>query len=233
MSTTRKNARIAGSLYLLLALLAPLRLLYIPSTLIVRGDAATTARNIASHETLFRLGIFSELLCGVVLVFLVLALYRLFETVDRGLAALVVILGGVIPAAIDFVIVITDAAALILVRGADYLSVFAPPERHALALLFLDLHRQEILAAEILWGLWLFPLGILALRSGFVPRLLGGWLIVNGFAYLAISFTGLLAPGQAAWVDSVTFPALLGEIAFVLYLLIRGTRPGSAPEAVP
>jgi hypothetical protein len=73
------------------------------------------------------------------------------------------------------------AAVLMLVRGADYLSVFEKPQRDALAMLFLGPHHQEIVAAEILWGLWLFPLAILAYRSRFLPRFLGVWLIINGF----------------------------------------------------
>src|SRR6185312_10592686 len=129
-----------------------------------------------------------------VLVFLALALYRLLRNVDKNLAVLMVILGGVLPATIDFVNVLNDSAALILVRGADFLSVFEKPQRDALALLFLRLHHQEVVAAEILWGLWLFPLAVLTYRSGFLPRFLGVWLTINGVAYLVTSFTGLLLP---------------------------------------
>jgi hypothetical protein len=225
MTPTDRNARVAGFLYLLLTVAAPLRLLYIPSTLFVTGDAAATAANIAAHESLFRLGIVSELFCGVILIFLVLAFYRLFREVDRTQAVLVVILGGLLPATIDFVGVLNDAAALMLVRGADFLAVFDEPQRDALAMLFLRLHHQQVLAAETLWGLWLFPLAILVLRSGFLPRFLGVWLIVNGCAYLSTSLTGLLWPQYLERVSNVTFPALLGEVALMLWLLIVGARP--------
>jgi hypothetical protein len=93
----------------------------------VRGNATATANNVAAHELLFRLSIVSDLLCGIILIFLILALYRLLKGVDRNLAVLMVILGGVLPATIDFVNVLNDAAALILVRGADFLSVFEKP----------------------------------------------------------------------------------------------------------
>ena len=228
MTATDRNARVAGVLYLLLTVAAPLRLLYIPSTLFVRGDATATAANIAAHESLFRLGIVSELFCGVILIFLVLAFYRLFREVDRTQAVLVVILGGLLPATIDFVGVLNDAAALMLVRGADFLAAFDEPQRDALAMLFLRLHHQQVIAAEILWGLWLFPLAILVLRSGFLPRFLGIWLIVNGCAYLSTSLTGLLWPQYLERVSNVTFPALLGEVALMLWLLILGARPGVA-----
>jgi hypothetical protein len=224
MTSRSKNARIAGLLYLLLVIAGPLRLMYIPAKLFVRGNAPATAANIAAHETLFRLGIVGDLFCGTILIFITLALYRLFEDVDRRLAVLVVILGGILPAAIDFFIVLNDAAALILVRGADFLAVFDKPQRDALAMLFLRMHDQEVLAAEIFWGLWLIPLAMLVWRSRFLPRFLGVWLVINGLAYLVNSFTGLLLPQYANRVESFTFPALTGEVAFVLWLVIRGAK---------
>ncbi len=228
MTSTKRNVRIAGSLYLLLAVAAPLRLIYIPSTVFVSGNATATAANIAAQETLFRLGIVADLFCGVILIFLTLTLYRLFKEVDQKQAVLMVILGGVVPAAIDFFMVANDAAVLILARGADFLSVFDKPQRDALAMLFLRLHHQETLAAMIFWGLWLFPLGVLVYRSHFLPRFLGVWLIINGCAYLAQSFTGLLLPKHENMVGNVTFPALFGELAFLLWLLIKGAKEQAA-----
>jgi hypothetical protein len=231
MTTTSRNARIAGFLYLLLAIAGPVRLVYIPMTLFVHGNAAATTNNIVAHEALFRLGIVSDLFCGTIIIFVTLAFYRLFKDVDQDLAVLVVILGGVLPAAIDFFIVLNDSAALILVRDADFLSAFSKPQRDALAMLFLRMHDQEILAAEVFWGLWLIPLGILAYKSRFLPRLLGVWLIVNGFAYLANSVTGLLLPRYEKAVGSVTFPILTGEVAFLLWLLIMGAKKRTVKAA--
>ena len=224
MTSISKHARVAGFIYLLLAIAAPLRLSYIPSTLFVHGDATATAANITAHETLFRLGIIGDLFSGTICIFLALALYRLLKGVGQNLAVLMVILGGLMPAAIDFFIVLNDAAALILVRGADFLSVFEKPQRDALAVLFLRLHDQEIFAAEIFWGLWLFPLAILVYRSRFLPRFLGVWLIINGLAYLALSFTGILTPQYEDMVSNIAFPAQLGEVAFMLWLLIKGAK---------
>jgi hypothetical protein len=233
MHPTKRKARVAGFFYLLLVVAAPVRLFYVPSTVVVHGNATATAANIAAHETLFRLGIVSDLFCGTILIFLALALYRLFKTVDQNVAVLMVILGGVLPAAIDFFNVLNDAAALLLVRGTDFLSVFDKPQQDALAMLFLRLHHQEIVFAEILWGLWLFPLAILTLRSGFLPRFLGFWLIINGFAYLAMSFAGILLPQWESMISDVAFPALLGEMAFMLWLLIKGAKDQSQGLAAP
>jgi hypothetical protein len=223
-TSTSKNARIAGVLYLLLVIASPLRYIYIPSALIVRGDATATADKIVAHESIFRLGMVSDLFCGTIGIFIALALYRLFKSVHQSLAALMVILGGVMPSAIYFFNVVNDAAALILVRGASFLSVFDKRQRDALALLFLRMHDQELFAAEIFWGLWLFPLAILVYRSRFLPRFLGVWLMINGLAYVAMSLTGFLFPRSVNLVGNVVFPALLGEVAFVLWLLIKGAK---------
>jgi hypothetical protein len=225
MSPTRNPGRVAGFWYLLLVLAGPVRLIYIPSKLFVHGNATATASKIAAHEWLFRFGIVSDLFCAVILIFLTLALYRLFRGVDQNLAVLVVIFGGVMPALIDFVGVVYDAAALTLVRGADFLSVFDKPQRDALALLFLRLRDHQNTAAEILWGLWLFPLAILTYRSRFLPRFLGVWLTINGFAYVLLSLTGELLPQYQDKLFNLSQPALFAEIAFMLWLLIKGAKP--------
>jgi hypothetical protein len=230
MTSTRNPGRVAGFLYLLLVLGGPIRLIYIPNKLFVHGNAAATAGNIAAHEWLFRFGIVSDLFCAVILTFLALAFYRLFKGVDQNLAVLVVILGGVMPALIDFVGVVHDAAALTLVRGADFLSAFDKPQRDALAMLFLRLRDHQNTAAEILWGLWLFPLAVLTYRSRFLPRFLGVWLVINGFAYVILSLTGELLPQYQDKLFALSQPALFAEVALMLWLVIKGAKP-PAPAA--
>jgi uncharacterized protein DUF4386 len=225
MSSTRNPGRVAGFWYLLLVLAGPIRLIYIPNKLFVHGNATATASNIAAHEWLFRFAIVSDLFCAVILIFLTLAFYRLFKGVDQNLAVLVVIFGGVMPALIDFVGVVSDAAALMVVRGADFLSAFDKPQRDALAMLFLRLRDQQNTAAEILWGLWLFPLGLLVYRSRFLPRFLGVWLTINGFAYVLLSLTGELVPQYQEKVFILSQPALFAEVALMLWLVIKGAKP--------
>src|SRR6058998_4309093 len=237
MSSARNPGRVAGYWYLLLVLLGPLRLIYIPNKLFVQGNAAATASNIAAHEWLFRFGMLSDLLGAVVLIFLVLAFYRLFKGVDQQLAVLLVIVGGVMPALINFVNVVSDAGALIVARsggagGTDFLSVFDKPQRDALVTLFLRLHHAQIVAAEILWGLWLFPMGALAYRSRFVPRFIGVWLFINGAAYVVLSLTGIFFPAYQNKVFLLSQPALFGELAIMLWLVIKGAQP-LEPAAAP
>lgn len=169
-------------------MLGPLRLIYIPNKLFVTGNAAATVDNIAAHQLLFRLGILSDLAGAVSLVFLTLALYRLFAGVDRSLAVQV-IFAGVMPATLYFVNVVSDAAALMVVRGGDFLSALDKPQRDAVAMLFLKLYGQQNTAAETLWGVWVLPLAVLVYRSRFLARFLAVWLALGGFAYLALSLT--------------------------------------------
>jgi hypothetical protein len=222
--TLSKNARVAGLLYLIGSLFGIVRLIYVPNTLFVYGNATATANNIAEHELLFRFGIVSYLLCAALWIFVTLALYRLFKGVNQALAVLMVILGSLMVTPIFFVNTVNDAAALLFVRGGGYLSVFDKPQRDAFARLFLDLHHQLDLANEIFWGLWLVPYGLLVYRSRFVPRILGVWLVIACFAYLALSFTGFLFPAYEDKVGDITQPVLLGEVATMLWLLIMGAN---------
>jgi hypothetical protein len=230
--STVNPGRLAGLWYLLLILIGPLRLIYIPTRLFVHGNAAATVGNIAAHEWLFRFGIVSDLVCGVILILLVTAFDRLFRGVDRNLAMLVVIFGGVMPALMAFVGAVSDAAALMVVRGEEFLSVFDKPQQNALAVLFLHLRDQQNTAAEILWGVWLFPLAALVYRSRFLPRFLGVWLAAGGFAYVILSLTGELLPQYQDKVFTYAQPAFFGELALMLWLVIRGARPpADAPPA--
>ena len=224
MTPLSKQARIVGFFYLLLALVGPVRLIFVPTKLFVHGDASATAANIQAHEMLFRLGIGADLIGAVILIYLALAFYKLFKDVDRDQAVLLVITGGVLPSALYFVNTVNDAAALAMVNGADYLLVFSEPQRFALARFFLDLHYLLVVSAEVLWGLWLFPMAVLTLKSGFLPKFLGWWLILNGIAYLVQSFTGVFLPQFGDVVDNYSFPFQLGEIAMVLWLLVMGAK---------
>jgi hypothetical protein len=111
------------------------------------------------------------------------------------------------------------------VRGADFLSVLDKTQREALAMLFIKLHGQGFVVAEMFWGLWLFPLGLLVYRSRFLPRFLGAWLGLAGVAWVVLSLTGILLPEYQDKVDKYLQPAIIGEIVFMLWLLIMGGRP--------
>ena len=228
MASTKNPGRVAGLWYLSLVVLGPVRLMYIPQKLFVHGNAAATVNNIAGHEWLFRFGIVDILACALVLVMLTMAFYRVFAGVDRHLAILVVIFGGVMPAIIDFVNVVSDFGVLMVLRNTELVSVFDPPQRDAIAMMFLRLGDYQNIAAEILWGIWLLPLATLVYKSRFLPRFLGVWLAINGVAYVIVSLTGTLLPEHQEKVFNLSFPALLGEIALMLWLVVRGVKAEEA-----
>jgi len=224
MRSTKQLARRAGLLYLLACIPAPFALLYVPGRLLVPGNAAATAEHVRASEPLLRLGIAGELISAAAFIFAVFALYRLFKGVDQELAALMAALFTVsVP--ISFVNVLNDVAALILASGSrGFLAVFAPAQLDALVLLFLRLHNTGLLVAQIFWGLWLVPLGILIQRSGFLPRVLGIFPIIACAGYVAASFSVLLLPQSAHLVSRFATLLELGELPPVLWLLIRGAE---------
>jgi hypothetical protein len=225
MNPTRNPGRVAGLWYLLLIVIGFPLLIYVPSKLIADGDAAATTHNIAAHEWLFRFGILGDLIAGVILILFVMALYRLFKGVDQNLAVLVVIFGGVLPAGLYLLNAASDLAALTVVNGSNFLSVFNEPQRDALAMLFLRLHDHQFTASEILAGVWLWPLALLVYRSRFLPRFLGVWLAIGGLGYVILCFTAVLFPQYQGKVFAYCQPAFFGEIALTLWLVIKGAKP--------
>jgi len=230
MSLIRNPGRVAGLLYLLLGF-SVVRPIYVAGALIVTNNPAATANNIVAHETVFRLGIVCDLAAGIACILVALALFRVLKGVDLNLAVLMVILGGLMPAAIDSLNVLNDMAALMLARGGDFLSVVDEPQRDALAMLFLRLHDHGFLVSEVFAGLWLFPFGVLVYRSGFIPRIFGVLLIINSFSYVIISVTGFVVPIYVDRVTRVVSPAFIGEGAIVLWLMIKGAKPQPPPDA--
>jgi hypothetical protein len=224
MSSTRNPGRFAGMLYILFSIPGFFAIVYVPSKLIVHGNAAATASNIAASEALFRLGIAGQLICQAGFIFVALALYDLFKGVNQRHASLWMIL-VVVAIPIAFLNELNSIAALVLVRGADFLSLFEKPQRESLAMLFLNLHNEGIVVVEMFWGLGLLPLALLAYRSRFLPRFLGIWLAIDGFAYVVLSLTGVLLPEYSDKVFTYAQPATLGEVAFMLWLVIKGARP--------
>ena len=231
MDETNKNARIAGFLYILIGVFAPFSLLYVPGKLIVPRDATATAARILASETLFRVGIVFELAGTVVFVFLALALYRLLKDVNKGHATLMAVLAlASVPT--SFLNVVNQLTALALLHGRDYLSVFDKHQLDAMAMLFLRRYSQGIIVNQIFWGLWLFPFGLLVMRSRFLPRILGILLIINSFAYPIVSLTSLLAPEYAPAVDRYAFIPETGELWIMLWLLIKGAKVPTPPSTL-
>jgi hypothetical protein len=230
MSFMKNPGRFAGLLYVVTSIVGFFAMGYVPGKVIVHGNAAATASNILAHETLFRLGIAGGLVGQAGFIFVALALYDLLKEVSRRHASLMVML-IVVSVPIAFVNEVNSIAALVLVRGADFLAVLDKTQREALAMLFIKLHGQGFVVAEMFWGLWLFPLGLLVYRSRFLPRFLGVWLGLAGIAWVVLSMTSILSPEHQDKVDRYLQPAIIGEIVFMLWLLIMGGKPAAVDAA--
>jgi hypothetical protein len=198
-------------------------LMYVPSRFIVSADPAATANKILASEFVFRLGIVSELIGFIGFIFVVRALHHLLKGVNKAHASLMVTL-LLVSIPISLLNVLNEIAALTLIRGADFLSVFDKPQRDALAMLFLNLHFQGFMVAQVFWGLWLIPFGVLVFKSGFLPRILGVLLIIACFGYLANSLVAFGVAPFADVVSRVVGRLTICELPIILWLLIMGAK---------
>jgi hypothetical protein len=233
MNSLKATARRAGALYLLFSLVAIFGEFFFPA-LIVPGDAAATARNINAAELTYRISILTALVTHVLFLFVVLSLYGLLKDVDRKHARLMVTLVSV-GVATALANLLNKFAPLVLLSGADYLSVFTKPQLDALVLGFLRIHSNGATVATVFWGLWLFPFGILVIKSRFFPRVLGVLLMVAGFAYVVSSVASLVLPAYNHVVSQVMMPLYFGEVPIIFWLLIKGAKVEGAaalPSAV-
>ena len=214
----KKTARVAGFLYMLLIPLGVFGMLYVPNTLFVPGDVPTTISNIMANQTLFRSSIVIALLTQVVQIFVVLYLYKVLKPVNKNHAVLMVVF-ILVAVPIAMLNELNQFVVLLLLNGSDYLTIFSSDQIQALVALFLDLRHTGINIAQIFWGLWLFPMGYLVFKSGFLPKIIGAFLIVACFGYLADSFIFFFAPNFGITFSEFTF---LGEAMITFWLLIKG-----------
>lgn len=222
MNPTEKTARLAGLLYLIWIITGFYGIFYISPKFIVLGDAAATAQNMLSNEFLFRTGIINDIISSTLWVFLVLALYRLFKNVNEREAKLMYALVLVqIPAV--FFMEALNITSLMIFKG-EILKTFEPGQRQDLAMLFLNINDCGSFTLETFWGLWLLPFGRLVYKSGFIPRILGIYLIINGIAYILMSIIFLLLPNYRTVFQPFSYPLLFGEVAIMLWLLIKGVK---------
>ncbi|TJY36175.1 DUF4386 domain-containing protein [Pontimicrobium aquaticum] len=224
MEATKNKAKIAGLLYLLMAISGGIGIMYIPSNFIVEGDAVATAMKVNESDFLFRLVIVSNLICQTSFVFLVLALSQLFKEVDPKKVKLMLILVSVaVP--IAFLNTLNLIAAQLVLSDVDYLSTFKINQLHALMMLFLKLFQQGNVIVQVFWGLWLYPLGMLIIKSKFIPKIIGVFLIIGCFSYLIITLTSLLLPNHSEMITSILMlPLVIGEFSIIFWLLIKGVK---------
>jgi hypothetical protein len=226
MEATKKTARIAGALYLIVVLTGIFSLMYVPSQLIVWDNAAVTTSKISAAQPLFRLSIFASIICYTAFLLLPIILYKLFLSVNKTHAVAMVAL-AVVSVPVSLFNLSNKFAVLTWISKEAYLNMFTTDQIQAQVLLHLNYYDNGIQLASVFWGLWLFPFGYLVFTSGFLPKILGILLMAGCFGYL-LNFTGnLLYPGgyhEMGISKFVALPGTIGEIGICLWLLIAGIK---------
>jgi hypothetical protein len=226
-------ARVAGMLYLVLAVCGGFSELYVRSGVNVAGDATATAENIRASATLFRVAFMTDLVNTACFILLALALYVLLSPVNKKIASAFVIFNA-ITVAVMSINMLNHVGALTVATEPTYVTALGTESADALTLLFLDLHRHGYLIAQIFFGLWLLPLGFLVYKSGYFPRVLGIMLMIGCFGYLADVVAVSISPGlESSLSPYLTLPAGLAEISFMLWLLVKGATVQRQDEQAP
>jgi hypothetical protein len=230
MTPTKALARIAGLLYLLVAVTTGVGG-YARGTLVVAGDAAATAAHLRASETLFRIGIVSDLASATLFLVTAMALYVLLRNVDKLAAGAMVTLVAV-AVAIQALNLVNELVALTLATGSVGAAGLGRPGADALTLLFVDLQHDGFVVSQVFFALWLLPLGYLVVRSGSFPRILGYLLWVACAGYLVDLSAYFLAPSVEGAVLPVSAAAgAIGELGFIAWLLVKGARVPDAGAA--
>ncbi|RKR08497.1 uncharacterized protein DUF4386 [Flavobacterium sp. 90] len=224
----KRTARIAGFIYLLIAITGVFGIMYVPMQLIDSGNLPLTMRTILRHEFLFRAGIMSNLVCQTLFVFLVLQLYKLFQQVSKHLTRTMFAL-VIVGVPIAFVIIFNQLFALLLLKE-NFMKSFPPAQLQVLVMAFLKMYNYGNVVIGIFWGLWLIPFGQLVYRSGFMPKILGILLIIGGSAYVLDAFAFVLSPDYHYSVTGIIvgLTSSVAEFAMVFWLLIKGVRKVAA-----
>jgi hypothetical protein len=178
---------------------------------------------VLAHETLYRWSMLAETLGAVIFIGLSLALYRLFEDVDRDRARQLVAL-VLVSSALSLVAAVFSAAALLVFRGGDAFAGFDGHTRETVGMLLIRMRGQANGINQIFWGLWLFPFGWLVVRSRFLPRWLGYWLLLDGVAWVGLGATWFLAPDYTDALFRYFQPVFVVELVAMLWLLIVGAK---------
>jgi len=223
MNSVQKNAKVAGVLYLVIAVLAGFVHFYVPGKLIVSGDAGTTASNIVASQGLFRISMGAELIILLSEIVLSILLYGLLKPVNKTLS-LVAAVSRLAMTTIHGVNLLNHFIVLLLLGGAGYLTVFAPNQLQALVTLFLDSYRYGYTIGIVFFTLHTFTLAYLIFKSGYFPKILGVLFMVAALGYLIDSFSHVLIADYKTGPAYLALPIAIAEIAFPLWLLIKGVN---------
>lgn len=221
----RSYGRAAGLLFVVLLVLGPISILYIPSQLIVADDPAATADKLRESEGLFRTAIVIDVVILLVEVAMAAVLYALFRTVSRTLAAATSLARLAQAAVMGANLFLYFLALLTITGAAGYMTALDLDDREALTLLFLETHGYGVYVGQAFFGVSLLALALLARRAAFVPPVFGPLLLVAALGYLVDSFVSFVTDDLDEVLSTlVGITSLIGELPFFLWLLVASFR---------
>jgi len=224
MNSVKKTARVTGLFYLAIFFANLFVFIFVSGSLNVAGDAAATAENIRASEALYRSGVVSYLIVFLSEIGATVLLYKLLKPVNETVALLMMVT-RLMQAAVHAVNLVNFIFPLILINGGDYLTTFTTGQVDSLVLLFTDAHYYGVLVSEAFFAVSLFLLGYLVYKSELFPSILGIMLAIAGAGYVLDSFGIFLLPQEAALFANIMIaPAIIAELSFTLWLLIKGVR---------
>jgi hypothetical protein len=219
--TVQATARTAGALYLVIIIIGLLGEAVIRNSLVVPGDATATAERILASEFLWRLGVAGQLVLLICALAMTFTWYLLLRPVNRNLTVLAVLF-AVVSLAVETVGMLSLQGALAPLSSAA-LKAVDPQQLYALAYLSVIAHADAFGAALIFFGIECLVVGYLVRKSGYFPKAIGTLMQIAGVCYLINSFSMVLFPSVAKLLfPAILLPALVGESAFCLWLLIKG-----------
>jgi Domain of unknown function (DUF4386) len=224
MYSNKKMGRFAGLLFLILIVTGVFAEFFVRQKLYVVNDPIASAQNIVENQWLFRLGFVSDLVMSTMFFFYGYVLYLIFKPVSKNIA-LFLLLCIVISVAMFCQNTLYQFSTFDLLINESYSGTFKPEQIQVLSMFFQNIHTKGYVVNQIFHGMYLFPLGYMIIKSRYVPKIIGGFLILGCIGVLISFFNYFLFPNhESILMDNITLPADIGEFSLCLWLLIMGIK---------
>jgi len=224
MDSSKKNAKIAGLLYLLIAIVGGFSIGYVPSIIVSADNATETSNNLLANQGLLQIGIIGDVFVFLLEIILTVILYRLFKPVSQTIS-IIAAFSRLSMSVVMGINLINYLIPLSLLSSSTYMNVFEQNELDAFILLFFDIHQYGIYVWGIFFGLHLIALGYLIFKSGYYPQIIGLLMMIGSFGYMGEGLVKSIFPNIAPILTTINillFIAVLGELSFAFWLLIKG-----------
>ena len=226
----KQTARLTGLLYILSAITAIFDYTYVSAKLSAEGNIVATADKMLANEVLFRTSLLTNIIGNILFVIVIIMLYRVLKQVN-GTQALVMASIAFVAIPVSFIAESCRIAALYIFKG-ELLKSYPVEQAKAVAELLLNIGNYSAKLITFHWGFWLLPMGWLVYNSRFIPRILGIFLVVNGFGFIITSVTFILFPEYLGPVLRIIFPTFfLGEIPLMFWLAVKGIKIRSVQQS--